>query len=158
MIGYHYTPTKNLPSIMEAGLVPKPLDSRQFGWGLWDDMQAVGITKGVFVFTRQLSGRSLLGTLMYHFGKSQGETAFFCLRVRCNQSQIAFPKQPGKPFRLIRGGHEYRMCGHDGFAGGVQYHVSEPIVLLASVIEPERLKVVAEYDLMRAIEEETIRV
>jgi hypothetical protein len=120
MRGYHYTDARNLPSIMERGVVPYPLrEERHPGVH-----EIVGRTTGIFVYLRPQTGRDHFGMAAAN-GLRHGTSHVVVLEVEFSDADTAQTDAP-----LV----------HDGHIDGIVYHVAEPFVIVAETITPNRIQ------------------
>lgn len=128
MIGYHYTSAANYERIKTEGLAPYWIKKKDLE--LWF---REGI-HGIWLWKHDLSGAEHLGSVLWQL-MTKASTDIVKLRVEYEAADQY--NQYGCPVEIR----------HDGRLGAWSYHDRVPAVLLANPVPPERIALVAQYDL-----------
>lgn len=128
MIGYHYTSAENYEKIKAEGLLPY--------WIRKKDLEAYfenGI-HGIWLWKNNLSGTDHLGSVLWQL-MTKASTNIVKLRVEYEEEDQYM-------------WHGYIVeIEHDGRLGVWNYHDRVPAVVIGKPIPPDRITLVAEYDL-----------
>lgn len=133
MIGYHFTVGRNLPSILEQGMQPYPLNKPEIhGW--YTD------PNGVFIFPDDCEND--LDRIGCVYFQAVTKKDFKVIEL-----EIEYETEDLKPLRYPLVPGDVLTIGHTGTLGlEWVYHV-RPLVVLSGPIPPERVQLRATYDL-----------
>jgi hypothetical protein len=144
MIGYHYTSADNWQSIRDDGLIPYLIDHPHIVH------LGVGAVYGIFVWPKRPRGICHVGNIMFQVG-SKGTTRIVRLEIAYTDRDI-WTNIDGDRLRLVHhGALTASRAGLD--SAGMAYHVNEPAVILGRHIEPERISLTGEWDLIERLDD-----
>lgn len=124
---YHYTTYSCWQAIQKEGIKPYPLGKPQLGYN----------AHGIWLWPVMLQGDAHLGSLIWQL-HSKGETRVVLLRCGYDPDTVI-----GKP-------DDWRIK-HNGKIGTWEFHDEVPCLVVTETIPPERVELVAEYDLLRLV-------
>jgi hypothetical protein len=132
MIGYHYTSAENYEKIRTEGLAPY--------WIKKKDLEAYfeGGIHGIWLWKNDLSGNDHLGSVLWQL-MTKASTNIVKLRVEYEEAD-QYVKH-GSPVEILHGGR----------LGVWHYHDRVPAVVIGKPIPPERIAVIAKYDLRAVV-------
>jgi hypothetical protein len=144
---YHYTPARNIKSIMEKGLLPKPVTKMEIldnpdvkEWGLKK-------MKYIWVWKRIQSAKSNAGNLILKLANFKA-TKVALLRVWVTKKEIrCWPMGVS-----MSGSHDGFLNKQDGTRGWI-FHTEEPSWILRYRVPPERIEIVKIYDIVKLLDD-----
>lgn len=131
-IAYHYTSWQNWEKIQNQGLVPYLVDKPEIR-----ARSGRADLYGIFLYPERLHGLTHCGSVLFQAAtKATSEVAL-----------IKVEYDPRDTF--LDNGNSFELR-HNGQIGELKYHDDVPLVLTFKSIPPERVQLVAKYDLAKA--------